>query len=145
MFIGYKKYTNDDYDFVYNLKKDAYKDYIIKYYGEYNEEEQIKRYNERINSIKDNVYIIYYNNKIKLGFYTLSEYDDYVELENICVDKAYRGLGIGTKVIRDIIKKYRKDIKLQYFKNNTVYKLYEKLGFIVDGENENHYTMIRKR
>lgn len=145
MFISYKKYTDEDYEFVYNLKKEAYKDYVIKYYGEYNEEEQINIFNKRIEVVKDNVNIIYYNNKFKLGFYTLSEYDDYVELENICIDKAYRGLGIGTKVIKDILKKYRKDVKLQYFKDNPVYKLYEKLGFIVDGEDDNHYTMTRKR
>ena len=145
MFISYKKYTGEDYEFVYNLKKDAYKDYVIKYYGEYNEEEQINIFNKRIEAVKDNVNIIYYNNKFKLGFYTLSEYDDYVELENICIDKAYRGLGIGTKVIKDILKKYRKDVKLQYFKDNPVYKLYEKLGFVIDGENDNHYTMTRKR
>ena len=143
--INYKKYTDDDYEFVYNLKKNAYKDYVIKYYGEYNEDYQKNRFDERIKNIKDNVYIIYYNEKIKLGFYTLSLCDDYVELENICIDEAYRGLGIGTRVIKDIIKKYRKDIKLQYFKDNPVYKLYEKLGFVIDGENDNHYTMTRKR
>lgn len=145
MMINYRKYTDDDYEFVYNLKKDAYKDYVIKYYGEYDEENQKSRFDERINNIKDNVFIIYYNEKIKLGFYTLSLYDDYVELENICILPEYRGLGIASKVIKDIIKYNKKDIKLQYFKDNTVYKLYEKLGFVVDGENENHYTMTRKR
>ena len=145
MMINYRKYTDDDYEFVYNLKKDAYKEYVIKYYGEYDEEDQKSRFDERINNIKDNVFIIYYNEKIKLGFYTLSLYDDYVELENICILPEYRGLGIASKVIKDIIKYNKKDIKLQYFKDNPVYKLYEKLGFVVDGENENHYTMTRKR
>lgn len=144
MILNYKKYTDDDYEFVYNLKKDAYKDYVIKYYGQYDEVEQKNRFNERIDYIKDNVYIINYR-KIKIGFYTLTEYDDYVELENICIAKEYRGLGLGTKVINDIIKQNKKNIKLQYFKDNPVYKLYEKLGFVVDGENENHYTMTRKR
>ena len=145
MMINYRKYTDADYEFVYNLKKDAYKDYVIKYYGEYDEEDQKSRFDERINNIKDNVFIIYYNEKIKLGFYTLSLYDDYVELENICILPEYRRLGIASKVIKGIIKYNKKDIKLQYFKDNPVYKLYEKLGFVVDGENENHYTMTRKR
>ena len=59
--------------------------------------------------------------------------------------KQFQGLGLGTKVLKDIIKSADKEIKLQYFKDNPVYKLYEKLGFIVDGENDNHYTMSRKR
>ena len=144
MMLNYKKYTDDDYEFVYNLKKDVYYDYIIKYYGAYDEEEQRKRFDQRINDIKENTYIINYR-KIRVGFYTLTEYEDYVELENICIMRQFQGLGLGTKVLKDIIKNNGKEIRLQYFKDNPVHKLYEKLGFDIDGENENHYTMSRKR
>ena len=100
--------------------------------------------NERINNVKDNVYIIYYANK-EVGFYTIHIDDEYVEIENICILKEYQGLGIGTKVINDIINMYDKDITLQYFKDNSVGNLYKRLGFIPNGENKNHYKMIRKR
>ena len=143
MNIIYKMYNNNDYEFVYKLKKEAYIDYVIKYYGVYDDNDQRKRFDNRINEVKDNTYIIIYNNK-KVGFYTINEYKDIIELENICILKEYQGLGIGTKVLCDIINK-NKDIKLQYFKNNPVVKLYTKLGFIPDGENKYHYKMIRRK
>ena len=142
MDIVYKKYNNNDYEFIYNLKKDVYKDYVIKYYGEYNDIVQRDMFNKRINDIKDNTYIIYYKG-IKVGFYTVKEYERYREIENICILKDYQGLGIGTKVLKNIIN-IKKDIKLQYFKCNPVGDLYRRLGFIYDGENEFHYKMIRK-
>lgn len=143
MNIIYKKYTDEDYEFVYNLKKEVYIEYVIKYYNEFNEKEQRDRFNIRIKDIKNNTYIIYYEG-IRVGFYTIKEYIEYIEIENICILKEYQGLGIGTKVLKDILDA-KKDIRLQYFKCNPVYKLYEKLGFVVDGENDNHYTMTRKR
>lgn len=144
MMLNYNKCREEDYEFIYNLKKEVYYDYIIKYYGEYNEQDQRERFNYRINEIKDDTYIINYR-KVCIGFYTLRDYENYIELENICIMKQFQGLGLGTKVLKDIIKSADKEIKLQYFKDNPVYKLYEKLGFIVDGENDNHYTMSRKR
>ena len=142
MDIIYIKYNDNDYEFIYNLKKEVYMDYIIKYFKEYNDEVQREMFNKRINDIKDNTYIIYYKG-IRVGFYTIKEYTDYIEIENICILKEYQGLGIGTKVLKDILN-INKDIKLQYFKCNPVGNLYKRLGFIPDGENENHYKMIRK-
>lgn len=143
MNIKYLKYDNNDYEFIYNLKKEVYIDYIINYYGEYDEKVQRYMFDKRVKRIKDNIYLIYYDDK-RVGFYTIDNNDNYLEIENICILKNYQGLGIGTKVINDILN-INKDIKLQYFKCNPVGKLYSKLGFILDGEDEFHYKMIRKR
>ena len=35
--------------------------------------------------------------------------------------------------------------EIQYFKQNPVGKLYEKLGFVSNGETEFHYQMIRPK
>ena len=143
MNMKYLKYDNNDYEFIYNLKKEVYIDYIINYYGEYDEKVQRYMFDKRVKRIKDNIYLIYYDDK-RVGFYTIDNNDNYLEIENICILKNYQGLGIGTKVINDILN-INKDIKLQYFKCNPVGKLYSKLGFILDGEDEFHYKMIRKR
>ena len=143
MNMKYLKYDNNDYEFIYNLKKEVYIDYIINYYGEYDEKVQRYMFDKRVKRIKDNIYLIYYEDK-RVGFYTIDNNDNYLEIQNICILKNYQGLGIGTKVINDILN-INKDIKLQYFKCNPVGKLYSKLGFILDGEDEFHYKMIRKR
>lgn len=142
MDIIYNKYTDNDYEFIYNLKKEVYIDYVIKYYNEYNEKIQREMFNKRIKDIKDNTYIVYYKG-IRVGFYTIKDYKEYIEIENICILKKYQGLGIGTKVLNDILD-IKKDIVLQYFKCNPVGNLYKRLGFIPTGENDNHYKMIRK-
>ena len=142
MDITYIKYNNNDYEFIYNLKKDAYKNYVIKYYGEYNDIVQREMLNKRINDIKDNTYIIYYKSN-RVGFYTIKEYEEYIDIENICILKEYRGLGIGTCALKYIMD-IKKDIKLQYFKCNPVGNLYTRLGFLPNGENDYHYKMIRK-
>ena len=38
-----------------------------------------------------------------------------------------------------------RDIKIQYFKQNPVEKLYERLGFVPSGETEFHYQMMKPK
>ena len=45
-------YTDEDYNFVYEVKKNAYKKYVEQYYGEWNEDEQLKYYNELFINLK---------------------------------------------------------------------------------------------
>ena len=53
---------------------------------------------------------------------------------------------IGTKILKDILELHKEqDIHIQYFKINPVGKLYEKLGFIPDGETDYHYQMIKHK
>lgn len=54
----------------------------------------------------------------------------------------YQGKGIGTKILKDILEKYNDtDIEIQYFKQNPVGVLYERLGFEKSGETNFHYQM----
>ena len=48
------------------------------------------------------------------------------------------------KLLNRILEENKdKDIKLQFFKQNRVGSLYERLGFILCGETEYHYQMIK--
>ena len=65
-------------------------------------------------------------------------------IENICIIPEYQRKGIGTKILKDIIEKYNEtNIEIQYFKQNPVGNLYERLGFEKYGENNFHYKMIK--
>ena len=138
------KYTDEDYEFVYEVKKISYKKYVEECYGIWDEEEQRKYFNSFINKVKNNAFIIIREN-MKIGFYNgqLLGNGNY-EIGNICLLPEYRGKGIGTKILKEKLEEYKDyNIEIQYFKQNPVGELYKKLGFILDKEKEFHYTMIK--
>lgn len=137
-----KKYSDNYYNFVYEVKKEAYKKYVEENFGEWNEELQKEYFDKFINVVKENAYIIEYENK-DIGFYNgeVLENGDY-EIGNICIIPEYQGKGIGTKILKDIIKQnIKRNIKLQYFKQNPVGNLYKRLGFVLVDESKYHYQM----
>ena len=70
----------------------------------------------------------------------------YYLIVDVVVHNEYQRKGIGTKILSDIIKKYKDyNIEIQYFKNNPVGNLYKKLGFNIYDETEFHYKMKKKR
>ena len=100
--------------------------------------------NKFISTVKDNAYIIMYGDK-KIGFYNgeILENGNY-EVGNICIIPEYQGKGIGSKILKDILEENKdKNIEIQYFKQNPVGKLYDRLGFVSNGETEFHYKMIK--
>ena len=99
-----------------------------------------------MNSVKNNAYIIIYENK-KIGFYNgeILENGNY-EIGNICIIPEYQGKGIGTKILKDKLEEYKDyNIEIQYFKQNPVGNLYKRLGFVQNGEKEFHYVMIKPK
>ena len=147
--INYKliPYTYDKYDFVYEVKKNAYKKYVEECWGAWIEEVQRELFEKFINTVKEDTYIIQLNGK-DIGFYngeTLA--DGSYEIGNICIIPEYQGKGIGTQVLKDIIMELHKDqdLHIQYFKQNPVGKLYEKLGFVPDYEKEFHCVMFKEK
>lgn len=139
-----RKYNNEDYDFVYEVKKNAYKKYVEQCWGRWNEKEQRNRFKESMEKAIDKTYIIMGDNE-RIGFYqgqVVNERTYYIE--NICIIPEYQGKGIGTEILKSILKEYSdKNIEIQYFKQNPVGRLYEKLGFIPNGETEFHFQMIK--
>jgi len=144
--IGYKLLPMklDDYEFIYDVKKNAYIEYVEENFGTWNEEVQRNLYKKFIENNKDNIYVIVMNNE-RIGFYQgfILDNGDY-EIGNICIIPKYQGMGIGTYILNDVIEKQKnKSIHIQYFKQNPVGKLYTKLGFVANGETDYHYQMIK--
>jgi len=58
----------------------------------------------------------------------------------------YRGLGIGTKMMKEmltlLINKGYEKVSLSVQKANYAYKMYLKVGFEIVGENEGEYIMV---
>ena len=124
-------YRDEDYEFVYEVKKNAYRKYVEKNWGSWNEEEQRKYFDNFITNVKNNAFIIMYE-ETKIGY----------EIENICIIPQYQNKGIGSKILKEKLEENKdRDIVIQYFKQNPVGKLYERLGFTPNGETEYHYRM----
>ena len=139
------KYNDKDYKCVYEIKKEAYKNYVEEHWGSWNENIQQEYFKKFINTYKNSIYIIKLNNK-NIGFYSDYEDKDYYEIGNICIIPEYQGKGIGTDILMKKIEEHNdKDIKIQYFKKNPVGKLYKRFGFVENGETKFHYQMIKKK
>lgn len=142
-----RPYIENEYhnykEFIYQVKKEAYKKYVEECWGTWNEEAQRGLFNNFINNVKDDTWIIQLNG-VDIGFYNGETLEDgSYEIANICIIPEYQRKGIGTQILKDIMKLHKnQDLHIQYFKQNPVGKLYEKLGFIHDYEKEFHYVMF---
>jgi ribosomal protein S18 acetylase RimI-like enzyme len=136
--------TEQDYDFIYQVKKDAYIKYVEINFGEWNDELQKEFFKAFMERFKEGARIITFQGK-DIGFYNDSETEYTYEIGNICILPEYQNQGIGTVILQDIMAEHAdKEIHLQYFKQNPVGRLYERLGFERVGETPYHYQMRKE-
>lgn len=84
--------------------------------------------------------VIYVDNKIA-GAYLVLPYEDGYIVDELYLFKEYRNNGIGTKVLKDLIKEY-KTLYIWVYKNNVgAIRLFQRLGFILASSGR---TMILK-
>ncbi|MBE6160898.1 MAG: GNAT family N-acetyltransferase [Firmicutes bacterium] len=139
-------YEDEDYEYVYEVKKNAYKKYVEECWGAWIEEDQRNYFEKFITTVKPNAFIIM-NGDQKIGFYNgeVLENGNY-EIGNICIIPEYQGKGIGTKLLKDKLEENKdRDIEIQYFKQNPVGSLYARLGFVPNGETQFHYQMMKPK
>ena len=138
-----RKASEEDYEFIYQVKKEAYQNYVEINFGSWDEEKQREYFRSFISVCKEDAYIITFEGN-DIGFYNGHLSENEFEIGNICIVPAYQNKGIGTNILKGIIlQNCEKDITLQYFKQNPACKLYERLGFKITGETAYHYQMIR--
>lgn len=141
---GLRTITEKDYDFIYQVKKEAYKKYVEIYFGSWDEEQQKEYFKKFIETYKEGAFIITFNRK-DIGFYNGCIIDNKYEIGNICIIPEYQNKGIGTDILKDVLSDNSdKEITIQYFKQNPVGRLYERLGFKLIGETQFHYQMIKE-
>lgn len=138
----YKNGNQDEIQFIYNLKKEVYKKYVEKYYGEWNEQNQRKLFDRFMKENLKNIELIYLKGEL-VGFYNGKEKEGNIfEIGNICVKPEYQNKGIGTAVLNEILFENKgNEIVLQCFKDNPAIELYMRLGFEKINETEKHYIM----
>ena len=120
-------YNDEYYDFVYEVKKSAYLKYVEECWGKWDDKIQKEYFKKFIDAYKDSSYIIKIEDSA-IGFYNDEELEDGTyEIGNICIIPTHQGKGIGTRILSDKIEEHkRQNIKIQFFKQNPVRKLYSK-------------------
>lgn len=143
MEYSFRNCTLDDFDFLFDLKKQNFKWYVDKIWG-WNDENQKQRLKQDLEEHLAHKRIILIDNK-SVGIYVVhtTESGD-LFINEISILKEYQNKGIGTKILEEQLKEnHSKGIRtiLQVFKDNPAKSLYEKLGFKAYGETETHYQM----
>lgn len=143
MEYSFRNCTLDDFDFLFELKKENFKWYVDKIWG-WNDDDQKQRLKQDLEEHLAHKRIILVDSK-KVGVYAVhtTENGD-LFINEISILKEYQNKGIGRKILEEQLKENRqRRIRtiLQVFKDNPAKSLYEKLGFKVYGETETHYQM----
>lgn len=143
MEYSFRNCTLDDFDFLFELKKQNFKWYVDKIWG-WNDEDQKQRLKQDLEEHLAHKRIILIDNK-SAGVYVIhtTENGD-LFINEISILKEYQNKGIGRKILEEQLKENQsKGIRtiLQVFKDNPAKSLYERLGFKVYGETETHYQM----
>ena len=137
--------TQNDFEFVYQAKKQAYKHYVEKLWGAWDEGKQRSFFADFLKKVQDALFIIEFEGA-PVGFYHGNMVDQHTyEIGNIIVVPSYQNNGIGTNILQNIIKDHPKlKMRLQVFKENPASNLYKRLGFVVVDETRTHFIMERK-
>lgn len=140
-----KAATQDDYDFIYNLKKTTMKDYVIKTWGSWNEDLQRVLFSRELKDIEHQIIVV--NNK-KAGIFAFGVNETSIIVDEIQILPEYQGKGIGTLIFSDIIASAQKEkieITLRVLKVNFIaQRFYNKLGFEKIGDTETHFLLSKK-
>lgn len=134
--------TSKDCDLIYSIKKNALGEYIKLTWG-WDEELQRKMHEKEM--LSENISIIIYENK-EIGTVGKILNENEIIICRLYILDKFQSFGIGSDIVKSIVKENPdKTVRLGVLKVNIrARKLYEKLGFIVYGEENEHFRMIYK-
>ena len=139
MDIVLRDVTEDDFDWLYDLRTQTMSKYISNSGDQFTRENQTARILKDYPSIK-----IVRTGNLDIGMFKVKRNTDKWEIIQIQLLPDYQRLGIGTKLIRNLQQEaslQRIPIFLSVLKVNPARHLYENLGFEIVEKKEKSYTM----
>lgn len=131
-----------DHDAIYALKSESVRPYVEKIWG-WDEDFQRKDFDSDF-SATDQFKVMEVNGKFA-GFMQSFRSDECFSLIEIHLLPEYRGMGIGSDILRNLQKSAdNQECKIQigcFKENHRAKALYERLNFIQVGETETHYLL----
>ncbi len=138
--ISLRKAVNGDSEFIYSVKKNALGEYIRLTWG-WDEQLQRKMHEDEMSNEDINIIV---KDGVDVGTVGIIKNEHEIVITRLYILDIYQSYGTGSNIIERIIKDHPGyTFKLGVLKVNTrARKLYEKLGFKVCGEENEHYRMI---
>ena len=138
MQINFRNIQPNDFPFLKKVYRSSREEELDK--TMWNEEEKSKfidfqfnaQHSHYTNAYKGAEFNIIEWNKVKVGRLYLWETETQIRIMDIALLTEFRGKGIGTFILNDLIKKsikVEKKINIHVEYNNPALKLYERLGF----------------
>lgn len=134
--------TPEDYGFLYVLHCATMHDYIEATWG-WDEAWQQSYFQEHFRCETNQIIVLDGHN---IGRVEVDYREDGVHIGNIQILPEHQNKGIGSLIILNIIRqaqRHERPVTLQVLKVNPARRFYERLGFVVEGEDDAHFKMKR--
>jgi GNAT superfamily N-acetyltransferase len=132
--------TAADAVFIYQVRVDGLREHVARIWG-WDEAAQAARFQATFAPACYQVIVVAGHD---VGAVAVEWRDDLVVLADIEVGPAWRGCGLGTAIIADILGEARRrglPVALQVLRGNPARRLYARLGFRVIAETDSHVQM----
>jgi len=131
----------------YKIKKLTCEKYVIKYFGSWNEEEQIEYNNKIFNESLNQTFFksVILNDKI-VGFFGYSIFDDKIGCVTLQIVNVVERIKIFTQLLCELMhlsNKLNLPIFAKTFLDCKDIELYKKAGFEIIEETSSHYHLVR--
>lgn len=135
--------TNADLDFIYNLKKVAYREYIEQTWG-WDEDFQVNFHRENFSATNTKIIKV---DDVAIGTVDVKEDVQRIFISGLYLFPEYQNKGIGTTIIRDLEKRakaVKKRLELEVLHvNSRAQELYKRLGFTLTEGDDTKYLMYK--
>jgi ribosomal protein S18 acetylase RimI-like enzyme len=141
MNINLRFATPEDKDFCRLVHHSAYRDVIVRQFGQWNEALQDSFFEREWNSLALQIVEI---DGQSIGCFCSEEHTDHLSIMEINLLPQYQRQGIGTQLLvqqLDEARRLKLPVRLQVLRENRARELYERLGFKAYDKTETHLLM----
>ena len=140
MDITLRAASPQDFEFLYNLHREALKEYIDQTWG-WDEAWQQEHFREKFDLSSKKIIEC---EGASIGCIAVLDEDDRIFLSYIALKTDYQRRGIGTQLIEEVLAsavERKMPVTLKLLKTNPARALYERLGFIITHTTDAHHYM----
>jgi GNAT superfamily N-acetyltransferase len=134
-----------DLEVTYEITRDAMRDNVIKTWGEWKDDEQREKHLQNYTPATHRI-VLYEDAEV--GLLAVEEEPSYLWLVKLYLRSPFRGAGLGTALLQQVIREAAelgKAIRLRVLRvNEGAQRLYLRHGFSVVGEEPERLFMVRR-